>query len=56
MKGRCTFIRGPCNTLHDRAPVHHVVVCRTEFEKRIVGVGLVCLELCHEALYRCCIT
>ena len=47
-----TFICGPWDAFHDCAPVHHIVVCGTQFEKRIVGVVLVCLELRHEPLYR----
>lgn len=49
---RLTFVCCPDHALHDGSPVHHIVVCGAKLKKRIVRVGLVCLELRHEALRR----
>jgi hypothetical protein len=50
-----TFIRCANNTLHDRAPVHNVVVYGAQFQEGFIGVVLVCLELRHEPLDGRCI-
>jgi hypothetical protein len=50
-----TFVRCPLYTLHNGSPLHHIVVRGSEFEKRIVGVVLQCLEFGHEALDGRCV-
>ena len=50
-----TFVCCAYYAFHHCPPMHYIVILRTEFEKRVVGVGLVCLEFGHEALYGRCI-
>jgi hypothetical protein len=52
--GEGTFVGCSSHAFHDGAPVHDVVVCGAEFEERVVGVGLVCLQLGHQALHGGC--
>jgi hypothetical protein len=51
----CTFVCCADYAFHDGVPVHDIVVCWAEFEQSFVRVGLVGLQLGHEALRGGCV-
>jgi len=50
-----TFVCRAWYTLHNRPPLHEIVIRGPEVKQRIVGVVLVCLQLRHQALDGRCV-